>query len=110
MKIELKLTADQVFATSKLLENAFLFKPVNKEQKVAQSIVQDLNVIFSKKNRSLLDKNTLFDCKKKYNITLRFHEAYSLFIVLQSLLHTVNDIYSKTILGKIKDFLHQKLA
>ena len=110
MKIELKLTADQVFATAKLLEQVYYSEPADTNQKLMRSIAIDVADKYISKQHALHSKQSLFDAKKKHKITLKFHEAYALHSVIETLIHTVNDIYSATILKLILATLNQKLT
>jgi hypothetical protein len=110
MKIELKLTADQVFATARLLEQIYESKPTDIQQKLMRSIALDVADKYIKKQHSLYTKQNLFDAKKKHKITLKFHEAYALHSVIETLIYTVNDIYCNSILKTLLGNLNQKLA
>lgn len=109
MNIELKLTPDQVFAVAKLLEQVYDTNPIDINQKVMRSIAIEVADIYIKKQHSLYKKQTLFDAKKLHKITLKFHEAFALHSVLESLMYTVQDIYCRTILHKLINTLHQKI-
>jgi hypothetical protein len=110
MKIELKLTADQVFALAKLLEQVYDTKPTTSIEKMIWSICMDIASKFTKKQLDLYSKQSLFDTKKKHNVSLKFHEAYSLHCAIESCINNENDIYSSTILRKVLATLNQKLA
>ena len=109
MKIELKLSADQVFAVANLMETVYESIPADKEHKILKSIAMDVADIYIKKVHNLYTKQSLFDVKKLHKITLKYHEAYALHKVLESFIYTVNDIYCKTILQKLTAILDQKL-
>jgi hypothetical protein len=110
MKIELKLTADQVFAVAKLMQQVYEFKPTETQQKLMRSIAIDVADKYTNKQVAIYSKQSLFDVKKLYKISLKFHEAYALCSVLKLFIHSVNDVYSNTILNKIIAILDQKLA
>ena len=110
MKIELKLTADQIFATAKLLELVYESKPVDTNQKLMRSIAMDVADKFTSKQITLYSSQNLFDNKKKHKMTLKFYEAYALHSVIELLLHTVNDLLKRTILQKLLNELNQKLV
>lgn len=109
MKIELKLSPDQVFAVAHLSEQIYQSNPTDVYQKIWRSIALDVADIYIKKQHHLYKKQTLFDAKKLHKISLKFHEAFALHIVLETLMHTVQDIYCRTILQKLCDTLHQKI-
>lgn len=110
MKIELKLSPDQIFAVANLMEKVYETNPIDIDQKIMRSIALDVADIYIKKQHSLYKKQNLFDVKKLHKITLKFHEAYALHNVIESLLYTVSDIYCNTILQKLTATLAQKIA
>jgi hypothetical protein len=110
MTIELKLSPDQIFAVANLMEKVYETNPIDVQQKIMRSIALDVADIYIKKQHSLYKKKSLFDVKKLHKITLKFHEAYALHNVIESMLYTVSDIYCNTILKKITATLHQKLS
>ncbi len=109
MSIKLKVTADQVFAVAKLLENVYeLFPATSSEQKVTRSIAFDLEEKFSSKRKQLIKQNSLFEIAKKHKIELKFHEAFALKDVINSLIELVNNVGSKNDLQIVHDFLHKE--
>jgi hypothetical protein len=111
MKIKLNLTADQVFAVAKLLQQVYdLFPSVNCEQLSVRSIAFDLDEKFTAKRKALLKKNTLFDVGKEYELSLKYHEAVALRKIISNLIETVNDVKSTNDLRMLHHFLHQKTA
>ena len=110
MNIELKLTADQVFAVAKIMEQVYETNPIDTQQKIMRSIAIDVADKYTNKQHAIYSKQSLFDVKKLHKITLKFHEAYALLSVLELLISTVNDVYSKAILNKIILTLGQKIA
>jgi hypothetical protein len=110
MTIQLKLTPDQIFAVAKLLEKVYQTNPIDVQQKITRSIALDVADIYIKKQHLLYKKQSLFDVKKLHKITLKFHEAYALHNVIESMLHTVSDTYCNTILKKLTATLHPKLV
>lgn len=111
MKIELNITADQVFAVTKLLQQVYdLFPSVNCDQLSVRSIAFDLDDQFTAKRKALLKKNTLFDLDKKYKMSLKYHEAVALHRIIGNLIETVNDIKQTNDLRMLYHFLMQKTA
>jgi hypothetical protein len=111
MKIELKPTSDQVFAIAKLLEQVYnLYPATTYDQKATRSIAFDLEEKFSTKRKEIIKKNSLFEVKKTYKITLKYHEALALQRIIFDLLDTVNSDKPKFDLKTIHDYLHQKLT
>lgn len=84
MKVETKLTADQIFAVAKLLEQVYETYPsANPDQKLTRSISFDLADKFTAKQRSVYKSNSLFDAKKRYKMTFKYHEAFTLYAIVQ---------------------------
>lgn len=110
MKIEIQLTADQVFAVAKLLEQVYYSHPIDTNQKIMRSIAIDVADKFTSKQITLYSNQNLFDSKKKHKMTLKFYEAFALHSVIELFLHTVNDLLKTTILQKLLNDLNQKLA
>jgi hypothetical protein len=109
MKIELNLTADQVFAVEKLLNQVYdLFPSVDCEQLAVRSIAFDLAEQFTAKRKALIKKNSLFDVNKKYKMSLKYHEAVALRKIIGNLIETVNDIKSTNDLRMLYHFLHKE--
>lgn len=111
MKIDLKLSNDQIMATSKLLEHLEDRKAfVNSSEKLAYSIAIEVYGVFQNKKKNLIKKANLFDAKTKTKITLKYYEAFGLSAFIDTLIHTVNNDYFRTILQKMNDEIKQKLA
>lgn len=110
MKIELKLSADQVFCVAKMIEQVYDTQTHDVQQKVMKSIAIDIADKFTRKQLELHNKQSLFDAKKKYKVSLKFHEAFALSEVIRLLINTITDVYCKTITNKVLDNLNQQLA
>lgn len=111
MKVELNLTADQVFSVVKLLHQVYdLFPSVNSEQLSVRSIAYDLDDKFTKKRKELIKKSSLFDADKSYKMILKYHEALALRRIIGNLIETVNEIKAKNDLRILYHFLQQKTA
>lgn len=111
MKIELKLTSDQIFAAATLFENIYqAAMPNTIKDKVTRSISFEISDKLTSKKHSLYKSNNLFEVKKKHKITFKYHEANTLYEVIEYFLPE----YSKE--GKahndlfmLKNTIHQKL-
>lgn len=112
MKIEIKFTADQVFATAKLLEQVYHAYPTQEAtQKVHRSIAFDIADKFTTKQRKLYQSKHLFDDKKKHQITLKYHEANTLHTCIQYFLPFIPKAQkAHNDLLQISNTLHQKLV
>lgn len=90
MKIETKLTSDQIFAVAKLLEQVYdTYPEIKKQDKLVRSIAFDIADKFTTKQRTIYKSNTLFDQKKKYRVTLKFHEAVTLNVIIAYFLPSI---------------------
>lgn len=109
MKVELKLTADTINAAARLLEKVYdLPAPLGQSEKIIRSIAYDVADTMLSKQKTIRKKLNLFDAKKKHKISLKYHEAFALYNILNELNINVSDDYNRTILNKLKDELHQK--
>ena len=109
MKVELKLTADTINAAARLLEKVYdLPAPLGQSEKIIRSIAYDVADAMLSKQKTIRKKLNLFDAKKKHKISLKYHEAFALYNILNELNINVSDDYNRTILNKSKDDLHQK--
>jgi len=109
MKVELKLTADTINAAARLLEQVYnLSAPNGQSEKVIRSISFDVAETMLSKQKSVRKKQSVFDTKKKHKVSLKFHEAFALFNILNELINDVSDDYNRIILLRLIDDLHQK--
>ena len=109
MKVELKLTADTINAAARLLEKVYdLPAPLGQSEKIIRSIANEVADAMLSKQKTIRKKLNLFDAKKKHKISLKYHEAFALYNILNELNINVSDDYNRTILNKLKDDLHQK--
>jgi hypothetical protein len=109
MKVELKLTADTINAAARLLEQVYdLPNPLGQSEKIIRSIAYDVADAMLSKQKTIRKKLNLFDAQKKHKISLKYHEAFALYNILNELNINVSDDYNRTILNKLKDELHQK--
>jgi hypothetical protein len=111
MKIELKLTADQIVAVAKLLEQVTESSlPSSTQDKVNKSISFDLSDKFASKKSSVKKSNSLFDFKKRHKMSLKYHEANTLFEVVNQFLPSIpKDIKAHNDLLQLINNLHPKL-
>lgn len=84
MKLEpIKLKAEELFFLQEHLEiihNITLvnFKRLGHEDKLKHSVMLDVSDMVSLRRRTIERKSSIFDPKKKYQLTLKYHEAYLL--------------------------------
>lgn len=111
MKIELKLTIDSLISTTSLLMLVYnQDATLNKQEKVLRSIGFDLADKFDSKTKALQKKASLFDETKKPKITLKFHEAWALEIILIELMPYNTNDFRKNETQKVINQLNQKLT
>ncbi|MCB6131652.1 hypothetical protein LIT53_12255, partial [Flavobacterium psychrophilum] len=103
MKVELKLNADTINAAARLLEQVYdLPAPLGQNDKIIRSIAYDVADAMLSKQKTIRKKINLFDAKKKYKTSLKYHEAFALYNILNELLVNVSDDYTRIILDKLK--------
>ena len=112
MKIELKLNNDALIACNSLIKGVYdsATYPDTEAGKLIKSICFDVADKLDSKCKSLVKKATLFETKKKYTITLKYHEAWGLNLALCQLIEPETNEYKKVIIAKIINELNQKLA
>lgn len=110
MKIELKLSKDELTLFNNLLQQAYArrFESVHLYN-VVHSISLDLADSFDKKFKTRLKKVNLFDGKKKTKITLKYHEAWALKLYLNNELAIAEDTWEHNALMKHVYNLDQQL-
>lgn len=113
MKIELKLTADEmVYLDNKTaLSSVIKFVELPKDRRVAWSIMNDVADKLFGKAKAIRRNVTLFDVKKKHKLTLKWHEADTLEKFLEAFAtYGDENEYNKNLARKIMIQLNQKLA
>ena len=80
MKIEVKLTADQILYLQKKLEAVAVIHPqeflrLKHKDRIESSLLLDCFDKINTKAESISRKPTIFDHKKKYAVSLKYHEA-----------------------------------
>ncbi|EMY3483777.1 hypothetical protein FPG87_12495 [Flavobacterium psychrophilum] len=110
MKVNLKLTYDQISAVSKITHQVYDLKPtVNTNEKEMRSIAYDIADKFMNKYKSIIKKGDAFDKKKTYKMALKFNEAKGLYRIIFDLLGTVNDVYYRAILDRLKNEIEPQI-
>jgi hypothetical protein len=113
MKIELKLTADEMLYLDNktTLALGVKFAELPKEKRTSWSIMIDVADKLSGKAKAIKRNTTLFDVKKKHKLSLKWHEADSLEKYLEAFTSYGHDSdYNKNLARKIIAQLNQKLA
>lgn len=112
MKIELKLTADEInYIESKTILTLSI-APIElpKDKRSAYSIMVDVADKFSSKAKSVNRSATVSDVKKKHKISLKWHEAETLEQYIYAFSPYQDDDYNKNLARKITAQINQKLA
>ncbi|MDV6170210.1 hypothetical protein R1T16_17370 [Flavobacterium sp. DG1-102-2] len=115
MKVELKLTADELQYMAQLAGHSnssstlAIFMSITREKKTVMSICIDVADKFEAKYKALSRKATLFDAKKKHKISLKYHEAYAVNAWLETRLPLETDPYRKSICSKLSLMIDPKL-
>ena len=96
MKIELTINADEsIFLNARLhiMQETSVteFKKLDLEKKALHTILMDVSDIITKKNKSILRKDSLFDQNKTYKVSLKYHEAKALYAFIRRLTEVEND-------------------
>ena len=111
MKIELKLSNDELICINNQLQNAYgrRFLEITLYN-VIHSITLDLADKFDTKTKTRIKKANIFDANKKTKITLKYYEAWALKVYLHESIQSIDNAYQRNILQKQINHLDQKLA
>lgn len=110
MKIDLRLTPENAIIIAATIEAVYNTTALTRRNKATLSIALDVAAKVDGKAVALKAKRNLFDAKKKIKITLKFHEADMLELLLIQQLEGVTDAYIRQQIQKTINDLNQKLA
>lgn len=112
MKIQLKLTADEInyLECQTLLVQRINTHQLPRDKKTAYTIMLDVSDKLMAKAKQLARKTDLFDARKKYKITLKWHEAETLEQYIDVFSAYQDDPYKANLARKVIIQLNQKLA
>lgn len=110
MKIDLKLTPENALIIAATIEAVYNSKALTRREKSTLSIALDVAAKLDGKAVHLKAKQNLFDAKKKIKISLKFHEADMLELLLIQQMKGVQDSYIRQEIQKTINDLNQKLA
>lgn len=111
MNIELKLNFDAVQAVNNHLQKVYkMGYGETVEQRVCKSIAFDLANKFDTRAKALIRKNSLFEANKLYKMTIKYHEAWSLQLILMDVMSNVENSYERNIIQKLINNLNQKIV
>jgi hypothetical protein len=110
MKIELRLTPENAIIIAATIEAVYNSKAFTRREKSALSIALDVAAKLDGKAIYLKGKMNLFDAKKKIKVSLKFHEADMLELLLIQQMKGVSDSYIRQEIQKTINDLNQKLV
>ena len=110
MKIALKLNPDTAIIIAVTIEAVYNSKALTRKEKSTLSIALDVASKLDAKAINVKAKRNLFDAKKKISITLKFHEADMLELLLIQQMQGVEQPYIRQEIQKAINQLNQKLA
>lgn len=110
MKIDLKLSPENAIIIAATIEAVYNSKAFTRRDKSTLSIALDVAAKLDGKAVAIKGKRNLFDAKKKIKVTLKFHEADMLELLLIQQMQGVEDTYIRGQIQKTINDLNQKLA
>ena len=110
MKIALKLNPDTAIIIAATIEAVYNSKALTRKEKSTLSIALDVAAKLDGKAVSVKAKQNLFDAKKKISISLKFHEADMLEMLLIQQMKGIEEIYIRQEIQKAINQLNQKLS
>lgn len=112
MKIDLKLTADEInyLERTTITVQAIDYRELPKDKLSAYTIMLDVSDKLMVKTKQLNRKTDLFDQNKKHKISLKYHEADTLEKYVDTIWEYQDDPYKANLARKIIAQLNQKLA
>lgn len=110
MKIVLKLNPETALIVAATIEAVYNSNALTRREKSTLSIALDVAAKIDGKAISIKAKRNLFDAKKKISISLKFHEADMLELLLLQQIESVQETYIRQEIQKAINILNQKLA
>ena len=110
MKIDLKLNPETALIIAATIEAVYNTKAFTRRHKATLSIALDVAAKLDGKAVHIKAKMNLFDAKKKIKVSLKFHEADMLELLLIQQLEGLQDSYIRQEIQKTINDLNQKLA
>lgn len=110
MKIDLKLNPETALIVAATIEAVYNSIALTRREKSTLSIALDVAAKLDGKAIGIKAKRNLFDAKKKISISLKFHEADMLELLLLQQIESVQETYIRQEIQKAINILNQKLA
>lgn len=110
MKIDLKISPDQLIATASVLEDIDTARAMSSNEKLLLSIAYDLKDKICQKSSKTKRKSDLFTTGKKVTVSLKFHEAWALEKILIERKSILQNDFTKSMVQTMINLLNQKMA
>ena len=110
MKVILKLNPETAIIIAATIEAVYNSKALTRKEKSTLSIALDVASKLDAKAINVKAKRNLIDAKKKISISLKFHEADMLEMLLIQQMKGIEEIYIRQEIQKAINQLNQKLA
>ena len=110
MKIALKLNPETAIIIAATIEAVYNSKALTRKEKSTLSIALDVASKLDAKAINVKAKRNLIDAKNKISISLKFHEADMLEMLLIQQMKGIEEIYIRQEIQKAINQLNQKLA
>jgi hypothetical protein len=110
MKIDLRLTPETAIIIAATIEAVYNTKAFTRRNKATLSIALDVAAKLDGKAVLIKGKRNQFDAKKKIKVSLKFHEADMLELLLIQQMKDIQEPYIRLQIQKTIDDLNQKLA
>lgn len=110
MKIDINLSPEPLLILAATMQVIYNTTAHTRRTKATLSIALDVAAKLDGKAANAKLKRNLFDAKKKVKVSLKFHEADMLELILIQHLGTVDEPYIRQQLQTIVNQLNQKLA
>lgn len=109
MKVQLNIKPDTLITAHKLLQHVYdLGATVSKQEKAYRSIGYDLAEKFEKLYKKKITSRDLFNTKKAIKVSIKFHEAWALELLLIDLIALAANSYQKHHIQTLIDQLNHK--
>lgn len=110
MKVKIALKKDTIVCVSEMLNKIYDLPVSNLQiENIYKSICYDLADKFDSKAKSLKKSADLLNADKKHQITLKFHEAWALHMIICDLLQIIPlQEYYQNLISQLLHNLHQK--
>lgn len=109
MKIELKISPDQLLATASVLEDIDTVRAATIHGKLMLSIAYDLKDKICSKSSKTKRRPDVFSKGKKVSVSLKYYEAWALEKILIERKAVLQNDFNKSMVQTVINLLNQKL-